>query len=108
MLEHPSIVFAVIGLLSLAAQWLAWRARLPAIVFLLLFGKSIGVGLLSGCVAGYLLGLTLRNSWLPNYLENLATFALVIGVFVLADTLQPESGLLAVTVMSWACRPNRT
>lgn len=40
--------FAVIGLLSITCQWLAWWARLPAILFLLLSG------LLLGPVTGYL------------------------------------------------------
>ena len=34
--------FAVIGLLSICSQWLAWWARLPAILFLLLSGLILG------------------------------------------------------------------
>lgn len=34
--------FAVIGLLSISSQWLAWWARLPAILFLLLSGLILG------------------------------------------------------------------
>ncbi|MCB1538486.1 MAG: sodium:proton antiporter [Rhodospirillales bacterium] len=33
---------AVIGIAAMAAQWLAWRLRIPAIVFLLLFGFALG------------------------------------------------------------------
>jgi NhaP-type Na+/H+ or K+/H+ antiporter len=39
---------ALVGALGAAAQWLAWRARLPAIVLLL------GAGFLAGPVAGWL------------------------------------------------------
>ncbi len=42
------IALTGIGLLSLLAQWAAWRARLPGILFLLLFG------LLAGPATGFL------------------------------------------------------
>jgi NhaP-type Na+/H+ or K+/H+ antiporter len=41
----------------------------------------------------------LRYYWIPDYLESPVTLSLVIGAFALADWLQPESGLLAVTLM---------
>lgn len=46
MLERPSFYLAGILVLGIAAQWLAWRLRVPAIVFLLAFG------FLGGYVAG--------------------------------------------------------
>ena len=36
------IAFAGIGIVALASQWLAWRLRLPAILFLLLSGIAAG------------------------------------------------------------------
>jgi NhaP-type Na+/H+ or K+/H+ antiporter len=36
------IAFAFIGLISFASQWLAWRVKLPAILFLLASGLLIG------------------------------------------------------------------
>lgn len=66
---------------------------------LLLFGETIGVGLVAGLGAGYLLGVVLRRHWLPEYLINVVVLNLVIGVFAGADFLAEESGLLAVTVM---------
>jgi NhaP-type Na+/H+ or K+/H+ antiporter len=36
------IAFALIGLISFASQWLAWRVKLPAILFLLASGLLIG------------------------------------------------------------------
>ena len=48
MHQEPLIVLAAIIVGGVVAQWLAWRARLPAILFLL------GLGLLAGPVAGVL------------------------------------------------------
>ena len=38
----PALGFASLALASLACQWLAWRLRLPAILFLLLTGILVG------------------------------------------------------------------
>ncbi|WP_341771141.1 cation:proton antiporter [Pseudomaricurvus hydrocarbonicus] len=64
-----------------------------------IFAETIVVGSLVGAVAGYLFGLLLRHRWLPEYLQNFATLAVVAGVFALAENLRHESGLLTVTVM---------
>ena len=48
MNEHAMIQLAAIGILAITAQWFAWWVKLPAILFLLLFG------LLAGPVAGWL------------------------------------------------------
>jgi len=63
------------------------------------FVKLIGIGGLSGAVAGYLWGLVLRHYLLPDYLVNVATLLILFGVFTFSNVLQHESGLLAVTVM---------
>ena len=42
MTEHPIVALAGIGLLGVLCQWLAWRLRLPAILFLLLAGILVG------------------------------------------------------------------
>ncbi|MCB1875263.1 MAG: sodium:proton antiporter [Chromatiales bacterium] len=42
MNEKILLTLAGIGLLILASQWLAWRAKLPAILFLLLTGIVVG------------------------------------------------------------------
>lgn len=65
----------------------------------LVFGQTIATGLLLGAAAGYLLGVVLRNHWLPEYLRNMATLSLVFGVFAASNAIQHESGLLTVTVM---------
>ena len=38
----PLLALAGIGLLAAVAQWAAWRVRLPAILFLLIFGVLVG------------------------------------------------------------------
>ncbi len=65
----------------------------------LVFLKTLGVGLLLGALIGHLFGLLLRHHLLPEYLHNMTALMLVFGAFALADTLQPEAGLLTVTVM---------
>ncbi|MEL6427501.1 MAG: sodium:proton antiporter, partial [Pseudomonadota bacterium] len=38
----PVLVFALIGVLGVGSQWLAWRFRLPAIVLMLVAGLVAG------------------------------------------------------------------
>ena len=47
---HQSIIFgmAVIVILGITAQWLAWRFKIPAILLLLIFGFVISGTRLSG------------------------------------------------------------
>ena len=45
MVELQLISLASIGVISLVCQWIAWRLRLPAILFLLLAGMLVGPGL---------------------------------------------------------------
>jgi len=66
---------------------------------LVVFGKMLLIGGVSGAAAAYALAVLLRRHLIPEYLHNVTTLALVVGVFTLADGLQNESGLLAVTVM---------
>lgn len=63
------------------------------------FGKILIIGCLLGGVSGYLFGIVLRRHWLPQYLHNFASLAVVCGVFAVSDMLEAESGLLSVTVM---------
>ncbi|MCG8451169.1 MAG: cation:proton antiporter [Pirellulales bacterium] len=41
-MQHPSLYLAAVLALGIAAQWVAWRFRLPAIVLLLGFGVLLG------------------------------------------------------------------
>lgn len=71
----------------------AWMHTLAA------FSKIIAVGFITGSAAGFGLGFLLKRRWIPEYLQNLTTLSLVLSVFTLSDVLQPESGLVTVTVM---------
>ncbi len=42
MHHHILLVLVTIGILSLASQWLAWRLRVPAVLFLLVGGVVLG------------------------------------------------------------------
>ena len=60
---------------------------------------TIAAGVALGALgAGILYGL-LRRYLVPDYLQNPATLAVVVGVFVASNLIQEESGLLATTVM---------
>ncbi|MEO1260857.1 MAG: cation:proton antiporter [Bacteroidota bacterium] len=63
------------------------------------FTKVILVGLALGAITAYALYLCIKKEWIPHYLLNVATLALVMGVFVFSDLLAHESGLLTVVVM---------
>jgi NhaP-type Na+/H+ or K+/H+ antiporter len=62
-------------------------------------GEILVIGGIGGCAGGYLLGLVLRNYWLPEYLHNIGVLLTVLIVFVVTDSMAHESGLLAVTAM---------
>jgi len=65
----------------------------------LVFSKIILIGTLLGCGAGYLCGWLLRANVIPGYLHNVFILISVFAVFAFSDTLEHESGLLAVTIM---------
>jgi NhaP-type Na+/H+ or K+/H+ antiporter len=84
------LVFAVVRVegVSQAASQFVYGFALTALV---------GTGL--GVLAAFAFVVPLRRYWLPDSLQNAASLAAVFGVFSLANALQAESGLLAVTVM---------
>ncbi|UJF23927.1 sodium:proton antiporter [Suttonella sp. R2A3] len=68
----------------------------------LIFAKTIVLGLLLGSLSAYVLAQLLRKHWVPKYLHNVFTLALVLLIFALSNALIEESGLLTVTVMGMA------
>ena len=56
-------------------------------------------GAFLGIAGGHLLGLAIRHRVLPDLLREFAALAAVLAVFAAAESLQRESGLLAVTLM---------
>ncbi|HBU53065.1 MAG TPA: sodium:proton exchanger, partial [Alteromonas australica] len=64
----------------------------------IMFGKTIGIGVVLGLGSGYLLGLSIRKDWIPHYLLNTAVLTIILGVFAASNYVAHESGLLAVTI----------
>jgi NhaP-type Na+/H+ or K+/H+ antiporter len=71
----------------------AWGMTFLTFAEIVLIGGSIGAA------AAYLFGLVLRNRLVPEFLQNVATLGVIFASFVLANTLQHESGLVTVTVL---------
>lgn len=69
-----------------------------------------GLGIVRAAAAGGIVGLAgafvivqlLRRHWVPDFLQNPVALSVVIVVHALANQVQTESGLLAVTVMGVA------
>jgi len=66
---------------------------------LLNLAQIVLVGFSIGIAGGYGFGLILRQHLLPEFLHNTSALALIFGAFSLSNLLQPESGLVTVTVM---------
>ncbi|MEP1446978.1 MAG: sodium:proton antiporter [Paraglaciecola sp.] len=72
------------------------------------FAKTISVGVIFGAVSGYLMGIVLRNNWIPHYLVNTAVLTLMLGAFEGSNVIAHESGLLTVTIMGiWLANMKR-
>ena len=63
------------------------------------FGSIIITGFVTGYVLAHLLGIILRKHLAPEYLRNVLALILVFAAYTLSDTIEHESGLLAVTIM---------
>ncbi len=64
----------------------------------LIFFKIFLIGILLGVGFGYIYGLFLKRHWIPEFLQNISTLAVVLGLFTLSNIFQNEAGLLTVTV----------
>lgn len=62
-------------------------------------GKTLLVGGGLGAVAAIIMVLVLKRFWVPDHLHNMLSMAMVFATFTAANSLQHESGLLAVTLM---------
>ena len=102
ILRWEGIAIDPIGALMavLTYEFILASVEHPAISHVLIvFFQTVLVGGLSGIVAGLVLGKLLSKSWIPDYLQNLATLGFVLLSFTVANALEHESGLIAVTVM---------
>lgn len=61
--------------------------------------KTIGIGSAVGAAAALVMVVLLSRYWIPDYLQNPVTLALVAATFIASNRLQPESGLFTVTIM---------
>jgi len=63
------------------------------------FFQSLLTGASIGFLGGWLIVILLRNYLVPDHLQSPISLMMVLGVFAFSNLLQPESGLLAATVM---------
>jgi NhaP-type Na+/H+ or K+/H+ antiporter len=70
-MSNATLFFAAIGVLGMAAQWLAWRFRLPAVILLLI----------AGLVFGPLTGLLAPSHVLGSLIRPLVAAAVAIILF---------------------------
>ncbi|MBN2227740.1 MAG: cation:proton antiporter [candidate division Zixibacteria bacterium] len=64
--------------------------------------KALVLGALSGLISAGIMILLLKRYFIPDFLQNPFSLMLVVISYAAANELQPESGLLAVTVMGIA------
>ncbi len=62
-------------------------------------GIIIATGSAIGIAGGYLYGLAIRRRLIPDLLREYSALAAVLTIFALAESVQSESGFLAVTLM---------
>ncbi|MFV0317840.1 MAG: cation:proton antiporter [Microthrixaceae bacterium] len=60
---------------------------------------TVVIGLVAGAAGAALIGWGFGRYLVPDHLHNVMTLATVLLVFAVADELQPEAGLVAVTAM---------
>ena len=78
MIEHTLIAFALIFLAGAGSQWLAWRVKLPALIFLLF----------SGILAGPVLGLLNPDELLGNLFSPFVSLSVAVILFEGSLTLR--------------------
>ncbi len=80
---------------------------LPQISLTLL--KLVVIGVATGVFFGFGLSQVIIRRLLPDYLREALTLMVVVIAFVLAETIQHESGLLTVTIMGgWLANSKKT
>lgn len=65
-------------------------------------GKAIILGSLIGLAGAIIMVVLLRYYLIPDFLQNPVSLMVVVMVYAAANAIQPESGLLTVTVMGIA------
>ncbi len=103
VIDPIGAILAVLVLDAVVASHFKAAAATVAITVV----KTAGVGLGVGLVAAAVLVVLLWRFWVADHLQNPFTLALVLASFVTAELVQPDSGLLAVTVMGIAAANQR-
>lgn len=75
--------------------------QITAVVGISLLGTLL-VGIITGILGAGIVVLLLRSYWVPDFLHSAVTLTMVIAIYAVADVMQPESGLLAATIMGIA------
>lgn len=70
-MEQQALVIALIGLLGIGAQWIAWRTGWPAIALMLI----------AGVLAGPVTGLIVPEQTFGELLEPLVSIAVALILF---------------------------
>ena len=63
--------------------------------------RTILIGAVAGLLGALTLAVPLARHWIPDYLQSPISLGVVLGVFTVCQTVQHESGLLAVTLMGF-------
>lgn len=97
-LKWEGIIIDPIGAMLAVLAFEAIFASSPTVA---VFGvaKTILVGSVIGLVAAVVLTVMIRRRLIPEFLHSAAALSFVLIAFALSNLLQPESGLLAVTLM---------
>jgi len=78
-----------------------------ALVGISLLGTLL-VGITIGILGAIIVVLLLRSYWIPDFLHSAVTLAMVVTAFTASDIVQPQSGLLAATMMGIALANQKT
>ncbi len=61
--------------------------------------RTVAIGVLGGIAVALLLAQALRRYWIPDFLHGAVFLTVTLGAFAVSNYLQPESGLITVTLM---------
>lgn len=70
--------------------------------------ETVLIGVMVGVLSAGFMTQLLKHYWIPDFLQNPVSLMLVVSAFAASNSIQPESGLLAVTVMGVALANQKT
>lgn len=97
-LKWEGIIIDPIGAMLAVLAFEAIFASTPAAAVLGV-AKTIVVGTIIGVTAAVSLTIMIRRRLIPEFLQSVAALSFVLVAYALSNLFQPESGLLAVTLM---------